>query len=143
MVLLTLAVVFGTIFLTYFAYQGGVAIANEVVLPNVDLAKGVIPNGFDLLTSPFVSFFNGILNYIITPLVVIFSIIIFFIIQYYLIKFYAWCLMKIYQIYLVIKEEDLIHLIQHPSISYNNFREKIIKSVSDNQNQNNQSEAQN
>lgn len=71
-------------------------------------------------------------------IIVFLWILTFFLTQYYLLKLYYWLGVKAYQIYLVIKEGDFIHLIQHPSVSF----DKIKKAVQ-NQNDSQKVEVQN
>lgn len=118
------AVAFGTIFAGYFAYRGGTLIADEVILPTINLSTGIVNTGFSFLASPFIDFFNAILNWVLVPIIVLVFTIAFFVIQYYLIKCYAWIFMKFYQIYLVVSQEDVAHFFQHPSVSYANLRKK-------------------
>lgn len=114
----SLANTFPALWILYGAFQVGGYIATTYVLPAIDLQTGVINSGFSLLTHPFIVFFNAIMNWIVTPIVVLGFIALFFIIQILLFLFYGWIAVKGYQIYLAFKHEDFIHLLQHPSVSF-------------------------
>lgn len=82
------------------------------------------------------TFFNNVVD-LFTLILIIVWVAVFFVVQYYLLRFYYWVGVKFYQVYLAVSDEDIIHLLQHPSVSYNKIRNSVTTSDNSTQETNN------